>query len=105
MVSSDFASKQADGYFGWKEAAPFDKIIVTCGIDHVPTPLLNQLKPKGIMVIPVGPPGAQHVLKIHKTRMPDGSVKLARSDIFGGQAIRFVPFRTPEDDVVHGYHA
>src|SRR5262245_35705425 len=53
-------SKNADGYYGWEEAAPFDKIMVTCGIDHIPPPLLQQLKPDGIMVIPVGPPG-QHV--------------------------------------------
>jgi protein-L-isoaspartate(D-aspartate) O-methyltransferase len=52
-------TKAADGYYGWAEAAPFDKIIVTCGIDHVPPPLLQQLKPSGLMVIPVGPPGAQ----------------------------------------------
>ena len=38
-------TKHADGYYGWEEAAPFDKIIVTCGIDHVPPPLLQQLKP------------------------------------------------------------
>jgi len=38
-------SKYADGYYGWGEAAPFDKIIVTCGIDHIPPPLLQQLKP------------------------------------------------------------
>ncbi len=60
-------TKNADGYYGWPEAAPFDKIIVTCGIDHIPPPLLQQLKPDGIMVIPVGPPGAQHVVKAVKT--------------------------------------
>ena len=38
-------TKNADGYYGWEEAAPFDKIIVTCGIDHIPPPLLQQLKP------------------------------------------------------------
>jgi len=37
-------TKQADGYYGWEEAAPFDKIIVTCGIDHIPPALLKQLK-------------------------------------------------------------
>ena len=46
------STKNADGYYGWEEVAPFDKIIVTCGIDHVPPPLLQQLKPGGIMVIP-----------------------------------------------------
>ena len=52
---SEITTRSADGYYGWEEAAPFDKIIVTCGIDHIPPPLLQQLKPSGIMVIPVGP--------------------------------------------------
>src|SRR3981081_3736810 len=56
-------SKAADGYYGWEEAAPFDKIIVTCGIDHIPPPLLSQLRPNGIMVIPVGPAGAHRLFK------------------------------------------
>jgi len=43
-----------DGYFGWEEAAPFDAIIVTAASDHIPPPLLRQLKPGGRMLIPVG---------------------------------------------------
>ncbi len=85
------ATRSADGYYGWEEAAPFDKIIVTCGIDHIPPPLLQQLKPGGIMVIPVGPPGAQHILKVVKTLGADGAFNVARSDIFGGKIIPFVP--------------
>jgi protein-L-isoaspartate(D-aspartate) O-methyltransferase len=85
-------SKNADGYYGWEENAPFDKIIVTCGIDHIPPPLLQQLKPGGIMVIPVGPPGAQHVIKAVKTRDAAGALSVARSDIYGGAIIPFVPF-------------
>jgi len=42
-------------YCGWKDAAPFDKVIVPCGIDHIPPPLLMQLRPNGIMVIPTAP--------------------------------------------------
>jgi protein-L-isoaspartate(D-aspartate) O-methyltransferase len=43
-----------DGYYGMKDAAPFDRIIVTCAALHVPPPLFEQLKPGGSMIIPVG---------------------------------------------------
>ncbi len=46
--------KAGDGYRGWPEHAPFDRIIVTCAPDHVPEPLINQLKDGGKMIIPVG---------------------------------------------------
>ena len=43
-----------DGYYGWRENAPFDAIIVTAAASHIPPPLLQQLKPGGKMIIPVG---------------------------------------------------
>ncbi len=46
--------KWADGYFGWPEKAPFDAIIVTCAANHLPPPLLEQLKEGGRLVIPLG---------------------------------------------------
>ena len=104
---SEFANirmRNADGYYGWPEAAPFDKIIVTCGIDHVPPDLLRQLKPNGTMVIPVGPPGAQHVLKIAATTAADGAVRIARSDIYNGAIIPFVPFTRLAGGKIVGTH-
>ena len=97
-------TKNADGYYGWAEAGPFDHIIVTCGIDHVPPPLLQQLKPDGTMVIPVGPPGAQHVLKVIKQQNADGAFTIARSDIYNGRIVPFVPFTKLDGDSIKGTH-
>ena len=44
------------------------------------------------MVIPVGPPGAQHVIKAVKQKAPDGTFSVTRSDIYNGAIIPFVPF-------------
>jgi protein-L-isoaspartate(D-aspartate) O-methyltransferase len=98
-------TKNADGYYGWEDAAPFDKVIVTCGIDHIPPPLLQQLKTGGIMVIPVGPPGAQHLLKVTKQQAADGAISVARSDIYNGRRVSFVPFTKLEGDAVRGTHS
>lgn len=96
--------KNADGYYGWEDAGPFDKIIVTCGVDHVPPPLLQQLKTGGTMVIPVGPPGAQHVLKVTKEADAEGNIKVTRSDIYNGKVVPFVPFTKLEGEDIKGTH-
>ena len=81
-----------DGYYGWAEKAPFDRIIVTCSIDHIPPILLRQLAPDGIMIIPVGPPGTQTLLRVTKRVEEDGTVRLERADMWGSP-VTFVPFK------------
>jgi protein-L-isoaspartate(D-aspartate) O-methyltransferase len=95
--------KVDDGYYGWREYAPFDRIIVTCGIDHVPPELLKQLAPNGIMVIPVGPPSGQTIMRIVKRVASDGTVSLDREDIYHGKRKEiFVPFTAREGGVHSG---
>ena len=74
-----------DGYQGWPEHAPFDAIIVTAAPDHVPRPLIDQLKPGGRMVIPVGEIGKVQQLK-RLTKREDGSMAEETLDL-----VRFVP--------------
>jgi protein-L-isoaspartate(D-aspartate) O-methyltransferase len=64
--------RTGDGYLGWKEKAPFDAILVTAAPPEVPPPLVEQLAPGAILVIPVGEEGrTQSLLRIQKTA--DGS--------------------------------
>jgi protein-L-isoaspartate(D-aspartate) O-methyltransferase len=77
--------RHGDGYAGWPEHAPFDGIIVTAGAPHVPTPLLDQLKPGGRMVIPVGPAGRIQQLKLIRK---DSRGRAREEAII---AVRFVP--------------
>ena len=74
--------RPGDGYAGWPEHAPFDAVIVTAAPDHVPQPLVDQLKMGGRLVVPVGR-GDQDLLIL--TRTPSG----LRED--GRLPVRFVP--------------
>lgn len=59
--------KAADGYFGWEKKGPFDAIVVTAAAEHIPPPLVEQLKDGGKMVIPVGTPFfVQHLMIVEK---------------------------------------
>jgi len=59
-------TRVGDGYQGWPEAAPFDKIIVTCSPESVPQPLIDQLKDGGLMIIPIGERYQQHFQLLRK---------------------------------------
>ena len=74
-----------DGYYGWKDAAPFDAIIVTAAASHIPPPLIKQLKPGGRMIIPVGGRFmVQHLILVTK----DEAGKVITRQIL---PVRFVP--------------
>ena len=78
--------KIADGYHGWEEHAPFDAIVVTAAAEYIPPPLVEQLKPGGRMIIPVGSPfQMQHLMLVEKHE--DGRIT-TRSLM----PVRFVPF-------------
>jgi protein-L-isoaspartate(D-aspartate) O-methyltransferase len=74
-----------DGYQGWPEEAPFDRIIVTAAPEEIPQKLVEQLKPGGRMILPVGPQlRGQDLLILEK----DGEGKVETTQLF---PVRFVP--------------
>ena len=74
-----------DGYHGWPEAGPFDAIIVTAAASHVPPPLVDQLAPEGVLVIPVGEHFSVQMLLLVRKRA-DGEVSVRQI-----LPVRFVP--------------
>lgn len=63
---SNIIYRHADGNKGWPEAAPFDRIIVTCQTETVPAVLLHQLKVGGILIAPVGPSGQEELFRVKR---------------------------------------
>lgn len=81
----------ADGYFGWPEHAPYDAILVTAAPDHVPQPLVQQLKIGGHLIIPVGPVGGVQTLwRVTRTSETDADTKNLGD-------VRFVPLTRSEE--------
>lgn len=66
MKISNVLYRHADGHSGWPEAAPFEKIIVTCQLPTIPEALLDQLKDNGILIAPIGKPGEENLVRIIK---------------------------------------
>lgn len=77
--------KNADGYYGWEKYAPFDAIVVTAAAEHIPPPLIKQLKDGGKMIIPVGSPFLNQTLILVEK---DGEEITTTSLL----PVRFVPF-------------
>jgi len=77
--------KIGDGFLGWPDHAPFDAIIVTAAGIDIPPPLLDQLKPGGRLVLPVGPRLGHQVLKVIEK---DQDGRITEIDVMG---VRFVP--------------
>lgn len=82
----NISTKIADGFYGWSEKAPFDIIVVTAASEHIPPPLIEQLKKGGKMIIPVGSPFMTQQLVLVEKDL-DGKVT-TRSLM----PVRFVPF-------------
>jgi protein-L-isoaspartate(D-aspartate) O-methyltransferase len=77
--------RHADGHFGWPEAAPFDAVIVTAAAGYIPPALVEQLKPGGRMVIPVGSVyGVQNLILVEK----DAAGEVTTRNLL---PVRFVP--------------
>ena len=81
----DVSTRLGDGYYGWSEAAPFEAIIVTAAAAHVPPPLVEQLAPGGVLVIPVGEQFAVQMLLLVRKR-ENGEVSVRQI-----LPVRFVP--------------
>jgi len=84
---NNIETKNGNGYDGWPEHAPYDGIIVTAAATHVPEPLIEQLKPGGRMVIPIGERYFYQELVL-LIKDEDGNVE--RKDVLG---VAFVPFQ------------
>jgi protein-L-isoaspartate(D-aspartate) O-methyltransferase len=78
--------RTGDGYHGWKEKAPFDAIVVTAAAEHIPPPLIEQLKEGGRMIIPIGSPfNVQQLMLVEK--------KAGKTRTTSIMPVRFVPFK------------
>lgn len=89
MGYNNVTVRQGDGYKGWPEKAPFDRIVVTAAPPQVPQALLDQLKPGGLLVAPIG--GSQAQVLVVYSKQADG--KLHRRAIFDVMFVPMVPER------------
>jgi protein-L-isoaspartate(D-aspartate) O-methyltransferase len=79
---TNIKTRHSDGYFGWPEAAPFDCIMITAAIDHIPPPLLKQLKDGGRLILPLGNPFSYQNLSLVTKHGEDFTVKQITGVLF-----------------------
>ena len=82
MGFTNVKTRHGDGYFGWAEAAPFDCIMITAAIDHIPPPLLKQLKKGGRLILPLGNPFSYQNLSMVTKYDNDYSVRQITGVLF-----------------------
>lgn len=75
-------SRHGDGYFGWPEAAPFDAIMITAAVDHIPPPLIQQLKDGARLTLPLGNPFSYQNLVLVTKKGEDTSVRQITGVLF-----------------------
>ena len=75
-VPAKVHSRQGDGYYGWARHGPYDVMIIKESLDHLPPPLLSQLRPGGRMVVPLATVGGQYLTVVRKSS--DGTIKQRR---------------------------
>ncbi len=75
-------TRHGDGYFGWKEAAPFDAIMITAAVNHIPPPLIKQLKDGGRLTLPLGNPFSYQNLVLVTKQGEDVIVKQITGVLF-----------------------
>ncbi len=88
---ANVTTKHGDGYYGWKDEAPFDAIMITAAVGHIPPPLLKQLKDGGKLILPLGNPFSYQNLTLVTKTGEDYKVKQITGVLFvpmTGQALK-----------------
>jgi len=82
MGYTDVKTRHGDGYFGWPDSAPFDCIMITAAIDHIPPSLLKQLKDGGRLILPLGNPFSYQNLSLVTKHGADYTVRQITGVLF-----------------------
>src|SRR5262249_4186573 len=91
LGNDNVSVKVGDGYLGWPECGPFDAMIMTAALDHVPPPLIEQLNVGGLLVMPLGPAHAPQQLTVIEKIVP-GETRMRSITLVG-----FVQFTRSQD--------